>query len=234
MKNNRASAALCLITAGATLVLFAGCGERGAAAAQPNPGNRYLFYLHGQIVEGAGPRPRSAEFGYYEYDKIVQTLKDQGFIVKSEIRDKNTDVKTYAAKIADEIRDLVKAGVKPGSITVVGASKGGAIAAHVSSMLAMKDLNFVILAGLFKSLLDDPTLKLYGNILSIHDKADKLPITPKPFFERSRGLGAHEQIITTLNLGHGLLYQPYPEWVVPTVKWAKGGGAKTAAGAVGD
>lgn len=183
---------------------------------------RYLFYLHGRIVEDMGERPKSARYGYYEYRKILKALADKGFAVKSEIRPKNTDAKLYAEKIAGEIRELQKQGVPSSRITVVGASKGGAIAVHVSGLLRDSKLNFVILAGLFRPLLDDPSLQLYGNVLSIHDDADTFPIVPVAFFERSRNLGRHRAIVTHTGLGHGLLYRPCEEWVEPLVSWARG------------
>src|SRR5689334_21666657 len=52
---------------------------------------RYLFYLHGLIVENEGVRPTSPKFGVYEYEEILETFKNRGFIVISEPRPKGTD-----------------------------------------------------------------------------------------------------------------------------------------------
>lgn len=49
-----------------------------------DPGSRYLFFLHGQIVENKGIRPTSEKYGTYEYRKILDTFKKKGFIVISE------------------------------------------------------------------------------------------------------------------------------------------------------
>lgn len=91
----------------------------------PDPSHRYLFYLHGMIVEMAGIRPKSEEHGYYEYELILQALADQGFVVISEVREKNTEVKSYAAKIAAQIRRLLAAGVPPDHITMSAPPRGG-------------------------------------------------------------------------------------------------------------
>ncbi len=187
--------------------------------AAPDTSSHYLFYLHGLIVELAGIRPKSEEHGYYEYRLILEELAKQGFFVISEARKKDTQVQPYAEKIADQIKTLIEKGVPPENIIVVGASKGGAIAVYVSTFLKEKRLNYVILAGLFEKYLVDENLKLYGNVLSIHDRADKLGITPQKYFQRSEGLGEFEEIILDLDKGHGIIYKPYHEWLDPMMNW---------------
>ncbi|MDP3480413.1 MAG: hypothetical protein Q8R88_11615 [Desulfoprunum sp.] len=187
----------------------------------PDSTKPYLFYLHGLIVEEAGIRPKSEEHGYYEYELILEELAKEGLIVISEARNKGTEVKPYAENIAAQIKSLLANGISPGNIIVVGASKGGIIGAYVSTMLREKGINFVFLAGLFEKCLKDETLKLYGNVLSIHDRSDKLSITPALYFQRSEGLGQFKEIVLNLNLGHGLIYRPYREWIDPLVEWVK-------------
>ncbi len=185
----------------------------------PDTSRHHLFYLHGLIVEMAGIRPKSEEHGYYEYELILEELAKEGFVVISEVRKKNTPIKPYAEKIADQIEMLMKKGVPPSKITLLGASRGGAIGAYVSTILKEKNINYVYLAGLFEKYLEDEDLKLYGNVLSIHDIADKLGITPQIYFERSQGLGSFKAIILNLGKGHGLLYQPFREWIDPILEW---------------
>jgi len=187
----------------------------------PDCAKRYLFYLHGLIVEVAGVRPKSEEHGYYEYQLILEELAKEGFVVISEARPEGTEVKPYAEYIVSQLKKLLKAGVPPGNIVVVGASKGGVIAAYVSTLLREKELNYVFLAGLFEKCLVDETLKLYGNALSIHDASDKLSITPAAYFERSAGLGRFEQVVLAMEVGHGLIYKPYRQWLDPMTAWLK-------------
>lgn len=188
---------------------------------KPESTKRYLFYLHGLIVEVAGIRPESEEHGFYEYQLILEELAQEGFIVISEAREKGTEIKPYAEKVASQVKKLLAHGVLPEQITIIGASKGGIIAAYVSTMLQEKKLNYVFLAGLFEKYLTDEKLKLYGNVLSIHDRADKLSITPPLYFQRSEGLGEFEEIVLSLDLGHGLIYKPYREWIDPMLKWGQ-------------
>lgn len=187
----------------------------------PNITKRYLFYLHGLIVEEAGIRPKSEEHGYYEYELILEELVREGFIVISEARKKGTEIKPYAEDIATQIKTLLANNVPPGSITVVGASRGGVISAYVSTVLREQGINFVILAGLFEKFLPDENLKLYGNVLSIHDRSDKQSITPELYFQRSEGLGKFKAFVLNLDIGHGLIYRPYREWIDPLCAWVR-------------
>lgn len=198
--------------------------ERGAVwkeiPAQVDASARYLFYLHGMIVENYGIRPTSPEHGVYEYEQILDTLAGKGFIVISEPRPKGTIPTEYAAKVSGQIKRLINAGVAPNRITVVGASRGGAIAIAVSSRLKNKNLNFVIMAAcgnsdIYKTFETD----LWGNVLSIYDYKDTVGRCGT-FFAKSTGLNRHREIEVRLGIGHGLLYRPLKEWVDPVVEWA--------------
>jgi hypothetical protein len=188
---------------------------------------KYLFYLHGKIIEDQGIlRPRSEKFGYYEYEKILATFRNRGFTVRSEIRPPDTEVRAYAEKIAEEIRRLLRDGVPPQQITVVGASKGGVIAIFTSALLQNQGINFVFLASCYGSALknlQDMGTQVSGNILSIYDSVDDTGCGPcQGFFTSASGkkLGRTEEIVLHMGLGHGLLYRSFSEWVEPVIAWA--------------
>jgi hypothetical protein len=64
---------------------------------------------------------------------------------------------------------------------------------------------------------------LSGNVLSIRDFADEeFSGSCQDLFSLSegRGLGQHEEIVLQVGTGHGVLYQPLDEWILPTVRWA--------------
>jgi hypothetical protein len=194
-----------------------------AAPASPDPKARYIFYLHGRIIEEEGPEAVSPEFGKYEYAEILEAFADRGFIVISEARAKNTDVKQYAQKVAGQVNALLAAGVPPGNITVAGASKGGVIAHKASSDLHNKDLNIVLLAACGEGYLDGFQPDLAGNVLSVYDyKDNKGAGSCAGFFAKSRSINQHKEIELKLGLGHGILYQPMEEWVEPAIEWASG------------
>ena len=190
-----------------------------------DPAKNYLFYLHGKILEDQGIPAVSPDYGEYEYEAILKKLSGFGFVVISEQRPKNADVMDYAQKITGQVTTLLKAGVPAKSITVVGASKGAALAIYVSHFLENKEVNYVIMAichpdnvAGFKQ----DQIFLYGNILSIYDYKDELSGSCKDLFAFSEGKGIarHEEIVLNIGTGHGILYKPLAEWISPVIQWA--------------
>lgn len=186
-----------------------------------DPDRYYLFYLHGQIVEGSDGHPIHPDYGTYRYPEILESLSDEGFYVISEIRRKNTDPSGYSSLIAFYITQLKKAGVPSSHITVVGGSKGGIIACYTSNNLKDKELNFVILAGFFDRLKDDPNMLVWGRVLAIHDSSDQNNINPQYFLRKSKKGVSQERVVITKNgWGHGLIFEPRKAWIDEVVRWS--------------
>jgi hypothetical protein len=192
-----------------------------------DPAKRYLFYLHGKIIEDQGLPAISPEFGEYEYEAILERLSGFGFVVLSEQRPKDTDAVEYAGKIAKQVETLLSAGVPAEKITVVGASLGAGIAIFVSDLLENEGVHYVLLAicapDYVEELLQSKTV-LSGNVLSIYDSVDSYAGSCQPLFDFSagKGLARQEEIVLQVGTGHGVLYQPLDEWILPTIAWAEG------------
>ncbi|MEM8995475.1 MAG: hypothetical protein AAGF23_11870, partial [Acidobacteriota bacterium] len=105
-----------------------------------------VCYLHGRSSEGGDRRPEHPEYGVYEYDRVLEALAAPGIAVISEARSPTDDVDAYAAGVVSQIGELFAAGVAPGTVTVVGFSKGGSIALLTSHQLGHDDVGFVVLA----------------------------------------------------------------------------------------
>ena len=251
MNNSRRPAANCaLILLAASALVVAACARQSASAEsqqskQPTPAQaatpatssgvvlrdvpekidataKYLFYLHGRIIETGGVRPTSPRHGVYEYEEILRTLAARGFTVLSEPRPADTEHLVYARKVVTQIERLLKAGVPAQSVTVVGASKGGSIAVFASTFLKNRDVNFVVLAGCGDGgPYRENKVDLHGRVLSIYD-ADDLGVSCTKYFKQSTGLKQSGEIETKLGIGHALLYKPFKEWVDPAVAWANG------------
>jgi len=191
-----------------------------------DPTIRYLFYLHGRILEDQGLSAISPEYGEYQYQEILSVLESHGFAVISEQRPKNADGWEYAQRTTSQVTELLKAGVPAGSITVVGSSKGAAIATVVSDLVGNSDVNYVLLGSCHPTLIDDwkqGGLILSGNVLAIYDFADdEYSGSCEELFNLSdgKGLSRHDELVLQVGTGHGILYKPLPEWVLPTVQWA--------------
>jgi len=192
------------------------------APERPHPGTRYLFYLHGRIVEDQGPAAVSPDFGPYQYAAIVQQLADSGFAVISEVRAPNTDPEAYADSVTRQIRHLLAWRIRPRDITVIGASKGAVIAMLVASRLA-DPVRFLLLANCNQYIFRRFPLRLHGDVLSIYEASDSLGQTCRPLFEQSPALGERHEIRLETGLKHGLIFRPLAAWLRPALAWARGG-----------
>ena len=182
---------------------------------------RYVFYLHGRIIEEHGLRPRDPRYGIYEYEDILRSLESHGLHVISEARPHATDPEQYARRVRDQIRTLLDKKVPPEHITVIGASKGSVIAMLVSMYTANDNVRYVILSNCNDDILQEFKIDLHGAVLSIYDEADAFGGTCREFFNRATGLSRQQEVVTHLKIGHALLYQPRRAWTDPAIAWAK-------------
>ena len=119
----------------------------------------------------------------------------------------------------------MSAGVSAKSITIVGASKGAAIAIIVSHLLANEGVNFVIMGICHPDIIESfrqDQINLFGNILSIYDSEDKYAGSCEELILMSdgRGISRYDEIVLDVGTGHGILYKPLDDWILPTVQWA--------------
>lgn len=185
------------------------------------PSERFLIYLHGRIIETEGRRPTHPDFGVYEYDEILRVFSDAGLVVVSEARPPQTPVLGYAEKVVGEVQQLLRAGVPPGHITVMGFSKGGIIAIATASLLQNPNLNFVFLAACSGAVFDNPDFQVSGRILSVFEKTDVVGVSCQPLFDRSPGVRASSEVEISTGKRHGAFYRPLPDWVAPVLKWVR-------------
>ena len=202
------------------VVMCAGVGvAQGSGAGKSDGGERYLFYISGYIVTSENTRPTSPKFGVYEYKKILEAFEQRGFIVISEAREQSQEIEPYAKKVAAHVRQLLKAGVPPQNITVVGASQGAWMAMLVSTYVANRDLNFVFLGSCSA---EDGLLNLvdlHGDVLFISERTDKRGNCQR-FRDDAKGLRDYKHLELNTGQKHGFLYRPLNEWVEPVVQWA--------------
>jgi pimeloyl-ACP methyl ester carboxylesterase len=195
-----------------------------------DPTRRHLFYLHGAWIEHNGlerPHPRH---GRYEYQAIVGTLVERGFVVISEVRKGETDTATYAGKVAAQVRRLLEEGVPPSHITVIGHSKGGSLALIAATELQEETVNFVIMAGCgkrgsgfgrsFERFLEARAARLRGRFLSIYDASDGIAGSCGEAFERAAIAKSREVVLQT-GRGHALFWSPKAVWIDEVVEWAE-------------
>jgi hypothetical protein len=187
----------------------------------PDARRRYLFYLHGRILEEQGRHAESAVFGRYEYDAILTALAARGFVVIAELRPPGTG-EEYADNVAAQVKRLLAAGVPPRHVTVAGFSKGGHLTVGVSAAVGAADVTYVVMAGCSA----DPNWvahwapRVRGRMLSLFDSSDRFKPSCAPLFAAAPGLTAHRERVFDSGLDHGLFYRPREEWLSAISEWA--------------
>lgn len=185
---------------------------------------QYVFFLHNRYLQEYGLEGIHEEYGRVEYQEILSAFQKQNFTVISEVRTKNTNWREYALKVKNQVDSLLKKGVKPDHITVVGTSMGGYIAQAVSELLKNKNIKYVFIGCCSDEDIADPNSPVYyGKILSIHEKSDVLAGSCIKMKEKAgSNVTKFKEIELSTGLKHGFLFKALPAWLEPTIKWVKG------------
>ena len=191
-------------------------GVLAAPPPQPDPKARYLFYLHGAIIEQSGRRPRHPRFGFYEYDAVLQALQASGAVVISEQRPAGTAIAPYANVIRGQVERLLKSGVPASQIAIVGFSKGGFIVQRVSAQLREPALRYVLLGACPRS--GEAVPSLYGKVLAIRERSDSVP-SCKTLLAHVQGEGRELEI--AVGGEHGAFYRPNSAWLQPLLEFVR-------------
>jgi len=196
----------------------------GAPPGVPGTSSRYIVYLHGRIIEDEGLRPTHPRFGVYEYQDILDTFDAAGFTVVAPVRPPGADPSEHARVTADEVRRLLDIGVPAEHITVVGFSKGGAIAVLTAAELGNPHVNFVFIACCSHRITSSVAAAgghLTGRMLSIYEASDAVG-SCSSLFERAAPDSSVAEVEVEIGGGHGAFYRPHPDWVGPVTRWARG------------
>lgn len=194
----------------------------GDVPAHPRSDARYLIYLHGRIVEEQRSlRPSDERFGHYEYQRILDTLAASGAEVIAEQRAPGTDFRQFGSHVADQVRQLLAAGVPAERIAVVGFSKGGAIAIIASALLQDPRIAFVFLAPCGDWVKGRDDVDVRGRILSIYEASDELGTSCEPLLAQASDPGEYREVRIDTGAGHGAFYRPRSEWLAPLLQWVE-------------
>lgn len=175
---------------------------------------KYLFYLHGAIVQSQGENAVSPAYGKYMYRAIVDSFSRYGYHVISEVRPKDADGGDYARKVAAQVKKLMDKGVPASHIIIVGASAGGSIAMNTADVLSNPDINYALM-GVHAG----GAIKICGNFFSVYEQSDATGQLAE-YFKGKPCVKGFKEIMLNMGNGHGFLYQPYKEWLHPMMQWA--------------
>ena len=185
---------------------------------------KYLFYLHGGVVTLFGNNAINQsvpKWGPYEYFNILDSLNKNGFYVISEIRKNGIDDSVYVNKISKQLDTLLRVGVNPEKILVVGASSGWNITIGVSSKLKNGKLRYVLMGGCWPDTYKDYlNIELYGQFLSIIEATDPHG-TCYMLFNNKDYVKSYQEVVLHTGLSHGFIYKGHKEWIEPIMKWSE-------------
>ena len=194
-----------------------------APPSQPDLTKKYLFYLHGAIIERGELNPTHPQFGIYNMTSIRNALKqEENIVLISAQRAPKTNPREYSKQLALEIRQLLALGVSASNITIAGFSKGGGIAILTSSLMQHKDINYVFMASCNNRVFSNMDIKASGRVLSIFETSDNIGISCTPLMDRSPSVSQFKEIQLSTGKHHGAFYVPRAQWVNPLLNWVKG------------
>lgn len=187
----------------------------------------YMFYIHDDIVNARNVTPSHPEFGRYEYEEIVNRLATEGYTVISYPREQGAHPYLYAEETVEDIRRLLRAGVPPRHVSVVGAGRGGAIAVLILRELQEPDINVVLLntcTDAFTQFWIGNDELIAGTVLSIYHPGDGKKSSCGEYFRHcgSERIPLRREIELGEQSSPGFYFQPGIDWVLPTVLWASG------------
>jgi hypothetical protein len=181
----------------------------------------YVIYLHGRIIEDQGRRPTHPTWGVYEYQQVLEALATDGVLVISEQRQPMTDMDRFAGHVVDQVRELLRAGVPPERVSVVGFSKGGGIAMRASALLQNARINFVFLAACGDGDFSGSDLRVWGRILSVYEASDEDGRSCASLFAKSGATGERSEVQINTGEQHGAFFRPRGEWLGPVRRWIR-------------
>ena len=206
---------LCLL-APVTNVYAAAIFERLPTEIHAN--EKYVFYSHGLIVEGSNPTPINPRWGLYDFPEVKAALASEQYNLIAYHRAKNTKPREFARKLAADVNLLIKQGVKPGDISLVGFSRGGEITILASSYIQSKDINIILLATCNTFMKGHAEFIVIGNFHSIYETSDGNG-SCQFLMAQSNKVNTMEEIAISTGEEHGAFYRPMTEWVVPLKAW---------------
>lgn len=186
---------------------------------QINPGEKYVFYSHGLIVEGTNATPTHPEYGIYEFPSIRQEIFEiGGFNLIAHHRPQNTDIGEYVDLLESWVIYLMEAGVDSNDITLIGFSRGAHLTALASNKLQSFEINTILMAICFNGdIVVDPPISLSGRLLSIYETTDAAGHCGE-LASRSQ-LKSFDEISITTGKKHGAFYTPQEYWLNPIREW---------------
>lgn len=181
----------------------------------------HVFFLHNKILEDMPDSAFNQQYGFYEYESIISSLADRGYIVYTEQRSYGTDPDQYSWLVAKKVDSLLKLGVSPENITVVGSGKGALITMLTSSHIRKNNVKYIVLSGCNQLVARYFHIDLHGTFLSVHERTDNVWVSCDAIKESSTGVYFFKEVELNTGLKNGYLYKPMDEWLTLVYDWVE-------------
>lgn len=181
----------------------------------------HVFFLHNKILEDMPDSAFNQQYGVYEYTGIIKALRERGYIVYADERPFGTDPDQYSWVVARQVDSLLKLGVEPGRITIVGSGKGALITMLSSSHIRKDEVRYILLSGCNDIVANYFHIDLFGTILSVTEKSDNVWISCDAIKNASTGVYKFKEVELHTGLKNGYLYKPMDEWLSLVYDWVE-------------
>ena len=190
-----------------------------SAFAQQTAEKNVLLFLHNAWFENNKDGEVHKQFGSYDFEGIKAALATGGKVLAPERRP-NTDPKTAADDLVKDIEALIASGKAPGSIKVIGASKGAYIAQLASESLNRTQIRWILVGGCHNERMDKGNVpKMTGKVLSVYDTSDAIAGPCRRYRDLFAATDEFEEIAISTGRDHGFQFVADGAWIRPALSW---------------
>ncbi|OGT60651.1 MAG: hypothetical protein A3E01_00425 [Gammaproteobacteria bacterium RIFCSPHIGHO2_12_FULL_63_22] len=183
----------------------------GSAVAQaPDPDAPYILYLH-------------SDASRVDHEAMARLFIDQGHDVTTFWLDRDDPVASSRA-VSRRVKQLIRDGVSPDRINVIGSGPTSTVAALTSGGVANMRVNYVLLGQCDPAIRQQFHFTMSGRVIGIYDEADDSSLTCRALWNGSPRVSDRKQLVTSTGLGESLFDRPHEAWTNPVMAWVLPGG----------
>lgn len=126
--------------------------------------------------------------------------------------------------VSRRVQQLIRDGVSPDRINVIGSGPTSTIAALTTAGVANMRANYVLLGQCDPAKRQQYRFTMSGRVIGIYDEADSSSLTCRALWNGSPRVSDRKQLVTNTGLGAGLVDRPHKARTDPVMAWVLPGG----------
>lgn len=127
----------------------------------------------------------------------------------------------HAHRVANHVRLMMRQGVPPESISVVGFGPSSAVATLASSFIGHRRISYVLLGRCDVLLKSQYRFRMSGRVLGVRDADDPASHSCRPLWGQSPKVTDRRDMVLHTGYGAALFDQPRAAWVQPVAAWGR-------------